>query len=133
MNRTGETCGPTARSHGVALLDVLAGFGRVGLAAVGAAQVLQSSVEGLECGVDPRVGAQRVGRVVGQRLVPVELREGLGGCLAFSKIVWGTAIGVVVEEAGQEVLHASHGGSRGPWGSDGARVAGRTLTHKEQR
>lgn len=65
--------GLTALHLWVALPDVLAGFGGVGLAAVRSAEVLQTSPEGLQRGVDSGVGTQGGLVLVGKGFVSVHV------------------------------------------------------------
>lgn len=59
----------------VALLDVLAGSGRAGLAAIRTAEVLQVSPEGFQAGVDAGACPQYRLLPVGQGFVFVHLRQ----------------------------------------------------------
>lgn len=59
----------------VTLLDVLAGFRRVHLAAVRTAEVLQMSTEGLQCGVDSSVCTQDGLVLIRKGFIFVELRK----------------------------------------------------------
>lgn len=70
--------GPTGLFKGVALLDVLAGFGGVGLAAIGTLHVLQVSTEALQRGLDALVCPEDGRGIIGTRLIVVELWRGMG-------------------------------------------------------
>lgn len=98
----------------IALPDVLAGLGRVRLAAVRTAQVLQVSVEGLQRGSDTRFGTQDV--IVGLSFVLVELwrRWRISGVVVLAELYCFLNFAVSVVIDGIEVLCSCCGRTRGP-------------------
>lgn len=91
----------------VALLDVLAGFRRVHLAAVGTAEVLQIPAEALQRGVDAGVRPQRGRVLVGKGFVFVEFwrwRRIRGYGIVDEFHSFGNALIFVIYQAGKEVF-----------------------------
>ena len=109
MNQSSRSL--TALLLGVAQLDVLAGFGRVHLAAVRDAQVVQMSTERLQGGVDAGVRAEGRRLLIGKGFV-FQLRRELHR-------VWGVAVPVVIHRGDHEVIHPRRGRSGGPGRPEG--------------
>lgn len=131
----GEKRSLTALFLRVALLDVLAGFCRVHLAAVRTAEVLQMSTEGLQCGVDSSVCAQGSLVLIGKSFVFVHLwkwrRISSHFVLdEFHGIRHATTIHVIVVRGNEEVFHSCGGGSWRAWRARWSRFTLRTLTKK---
>lgn len=99
----------------VALLDVLAGFGGVRLAAVRTAEVLQVSPEGLEGGVDPGVPTQEGLVPVGKSFVFVDLWKWISSHAVIEELhgFWHLTVSVVIVRQSKEVLCPGVGRSRG--------------------
>lgn len=113
----------TAAFLWVAVLDVLAGFGRVPLAAVRTAEVLQISTEALQCGVDAGVCPQ-CGRVlVGKGFIFVELgkQRRFGGHSVLNEFHgFRNSLCFVINQASKKVFRKRGGRSWGSWRARGA-------------
>lgn len=127
----GRKVGLTALHLGVALPEVLAGFGGVGLGAVRIAEVLQTSPEGLERGVDPGVGPQGGLVPVGKSFVSVHVwhdGETRGNAVPDKVIGFRNLhVPLVIVKSNKEIFNGCAGKSRWSRGARGSRFTFWTL------